>query len=146
MIATTILSHQGYLRAARKAFYNEDYMTVYEDTYGMDLDTSNSDGLIKARSEVILKLERRYDSYQTNVKMGREMEALDALIQGLATYDYINAEAEQYNVLTEVDEIKDNIVNTLQTRYGIDETEARQIMSEEDSTAYTLDLKNVINQ
>jgi hypothetical protein len=146
MIATTILSHQGYLRAARKAFYNEDYMTVYEDTYGMDLDTSNSDGLIKARSEVILKLERRYDSYQTNVKMGREMEALDALIQGLATYDYINAEAEQYNVLTEVDEIKDNIVNTLQTRYGIDESEARQIMSEEDSTAYTLDLKNVISQ
>jgi hypothetical protein len=49
-------------------------------------------------------------------------------------------------VLTEVDEIKDNIVNTLQTRYGIDEDEARQIMNEEDSTAYTLDLKNVISK
>jgi hypothetical protein len=145
MIATNILSQQGFLRTARTAFYNQDYKSVYQAMYGMNLKDDESDGLIKNRSEVILKMQRRLDSYQNNVKMGRELEALDALIQGLATYDYINADAEQYGVMSEVDEIKDEILNILQTQYGLDETGARAIMNEEDNTAYTVSLNNVIN-
>jgi hypothetical protein len=112
----------------------------------MDFKNDESDGLIQAKSEVIMKIKRRYDSYQNNIKMGREVEALDALIQGLATYDYINADAEEYGVASEVDAIKDEILNTLQAKYGVDEAEARSIMNEEDSTAYTVDLNNVINR
>jgi chemotaxis protein histidine kinase CheA len=144
LLSTSILSRQGYLNTARKAFYNEDYLKVYQDTYGMELDTQDSDGLIAAKSEVIMKLQRRYDSYQNNLKMGRDLEALDALIQGLATYDYINADAEQYGVMTEVDKIKDNILDILQAKYGLSEQEARSIMNEEDATSYTIDLDNVI--
>jgi hypothetical protein len=120
-------------------------MAVYQATYGMELNNDESDGLIKNRSEVIMKLQRRLDSYQNNVKMGRELEALDALIQGLATYDYINSDAEQYGVMSEVNEIKDEILNILQTQYGLDETGARAIMNEEDDTAYTASLNDVIN-
>jgi hypothetical protein len=145
MIATNILSQQGFLRTARKAYYDQDYMAVYQATYGMELKNDESDGLIKNRSEVIMKLQRRLDSYENNVKMGRELEALDALIQGIATYDYINSDAEQYGVMSEVDEIKDEILNILQTKYGLDETQARAIMNEEDDTAYTASLKDVIN-
>jgi hypothetical protein len=145
MIATNILAKQGFLRTARKAYYNQDYMAVYQATYGMELNNDESDGLIKNRSEVIMKLQRRLDSYQNNMKMGRELEALDALIQGLATYDYINSDAEQYGVMSEVNEIKDEILNILQTQYGLDETQARAIMNEEDDTAYTVDLNDVIN-
>jgi DNA mismatch repair ATPase MutL len=145
IISTNVLSKQGYLQTARNAYYEQDYKTVYLSTYGMTLDSSESDGLIQARSEVILKMQRRYDSYQTNVKMGREVEALDALLQGLATYDYINAEAEQYGVMTEVDEIKSNILDILQTKYGLDEEAARSLMNEEDSVSYTLALDNIVN-
>jgi hypothetical protein len=120
-------------------------MAVYQDTYGMKLDDDESDGLIKARSEVIMKMERRYDSYQNNVKMGRDVEALDALIQGIATYDYINAQAEQYGVIDEVDAIEDNILDTLQAKYGLDETSARNIMNEEDDTEYTIELNTVLS-
>jgi chemotaxis protein histidine kinase CheA len=116
MLSTTILSKQGYLRTARKAFYNQDYLSVYKATYGMDFKNDESDGLIQAKSEVIMKIKRRYDSYQNNIKMGREVEALDALIQGLATYDYINADAEEYGVASEVDAIKDEILNTAWTK------------------------------
>jgi chemotaxis protein histidine kinase CheA len=144
LLATSVLSRQGYLRAARRAFYNEDYLAVYQDTYGMDLDTQDSDGLIAAKSEVIMKIQRRYDSYQNNLKMGRDLEALDALIQGLATYDYINADAEQYGVIAEVDKIKDNILDILQAKYGLSEEQARSIMNEEDASAYTIDLDNVL--
>jgi len=55
------------------------------------------------------------------MKMGQDVKALNALIEGLRTYDTVNLEAEQYGVMAEVDEIKTNILNVLEAKYGIDE-------------------------
>ncbi|MDE7418555.1 MAG: hypothetical protein K2N44_19990 [Lachnospiraceae bacterium] len=144
VLSTNVLSAQGFLQTARNAYYDGDYKTVYEATYGMDLDDRESDGLIKARSEVIFKVQRRYDSYQTNVKMGREVEALDALLRGLAAYDTVNADAERYGVMAEVDAIKANILNTLESKYGLDEAEARGIINNQDALSYTIALNDII--
>ena len=77
---------------------------------------------IKAKSEVLLKMQRRYDSYQTNMKMGREVEALDALTQGISNLpSAVNADAEKYEVMEEVDTIKAQILEILQTNYNLDE-------------------------
>ena len=145
IVSTNVLSNEGYLQTARKAFYNKDYKTVYQATYGMKLDDSKSDGLIQAKSEVILKLQCRYDSYQNNLKMGRNIEALDALLQGIVTYDNINADAEKYGVSAEVDAIKANILNTLQAKYGLDETAARELINIDDSLSYTLALDGIVS-
>ncbi len=142
-IATSVLASQGYLQKARNAYYNRDYKTVYLSTYGMDLDAS--DDIIRGRSEVILKMQRRYDSYEINMKMGRELEALDALIGSFATYDYINTDAEQYGVLAEVDAIKGQILNVLSANYGLDEAGARELMQNEDPLSYTMALQNIIS-
>lgn len=144
VLATNVLSTQGFLQKARNAYYDGDYQTVYEATYGMELDDRESDGLIKARSEVIFKIQRRYDSYQTNLKMGREVEALDALLCGLTIYDSINADAEKYGVMAEVDAVKADILNTLESRYGLDEAAARGIAGNQDALSYTIALNQVI--
>lgn len=144
VLATNVLSTQGFLQKARNAYYDGDYQTVYEATYGMELDDRESDGLIKARSEVIFKIQRRYDSYQTNLKMGREVEALDALLCGLTIYDTINADAEKYGVMAEVDAVKADILNTLESRYGLDEAAARGIAANQDALSYTIALNQVI--
>lgn len=143
IVATNVLSTQGYLQKARNAYYEGDYKTVYLSTYGMELD--GSDQLIQAKSATILKIQRRYDAYQTNLKMGREVEALNALVEGLAAYDYINADAEQYGVLSEVQAIRDDILNILYDKYGLDEAGARELLQNEDTLAYTIALNNIIN-
>lgn len=142
-VATNILSDQGYLQKARRAYYNGDYMTAYRSTYGMELDPS--DDIIKGRSEAILRMERKYDSYKTNLKMGRELEALNALIESFETYDYINTDAEQYGVLAEVDAIMDEIRGILLDDYGIDETEARELLQIADPLSYSMALNDIIN-
>ncbi len=144
ILAANILSTQGYLQKARNAYYDKDYKTVYQAMFGMELDESKDEGLIKARSEVIYKIQRRYDSYQINLKMGREMEALDALLQGIATYDYINADAEKYGVADEVDAVKETILNTLADKYNVDEAKARELINTEDALTYSIALSDII--
>lgn len=144
VLSTNILSTQGFLQTARNAYYDGDYKTVYEATYGMELDDSENDGLIKARSEVIFQVQRRYDSYLTYTKTGHEVEALDALLRGITAYDTVNADAEKYEVMTEVDAVKADILNTLAEKYGLDETEARAIIAHQDALSYTIALNDVI--
>lgn len=144
VLATNILSTEGFLQTARNAYYDGDYQSVYEATYGMELDDSQNDGLIKAKSEVLFKIQRRYDSYQINLKMGREVEALDALLQGITVYDNINADAEKYGVMAEVDAIRETILNTLESEYGLDETQARALIGNQDALSYTIALNEVI--
>lgn len=133
------------MQSARNAYIAEDYKSVYQLMYDMDFDETSSEGRIKAKSEVLLKMQRRYDSYQTNMKMGREVEALDALLQGITTYDTVNADAEKYEVMEEVDAIKAQILEILQTNYNLDETAARVLISNEDALSYTIALNDVIN-
>lgn len=142
VVSTTILSNQGYINIARKAFYDKDYKSVYLSTYGMEL--NDSDGLIQARSEVILKMQCWYDSYQNNLKLNRQREALDALLHGIESYDHINAEAEQYGVLSEVDDIKNTILNVLETKYGLSEAQVRELLNYQDALAYTIALNDII--
>lgn len=144
VLASNILSTQGFLQTARNAYYDGDYKTVYVATYGMELGDSENDGLIKARSEVIFQVQRRYDSYLTYAKTGHEVEALDALLRGLTAYDTVNADAEKYEVMAEIDAVKANILNTLAEKYGLDETQARAIIANQDALSYTIALNDVI--
>lgn len=142
MVATNVLSSQGYLNIAKKAFYDGNYKQVYLATYGMEL--RDSDALIQEKSEVILKMQRWYESYQNNRKLGREREALDALIRSIETYDFINGEAEEYGVLNEVDTIKATILDVLQSEYGLGEEQARELLQYENALDYTMALNNII--
>lgn len=144
VLASNVLSTQGFLQTARNAYYDGDYKTVYAATYGMELDDSKNDGLIQARSKVIFTVQRRYDSYQTYIKTGREVEALDALLRGITAYDSVNADAERYEVMAEVDAVKADILEILSQKYGLDEADARAIIANQDAVSYTIALKKVI--
>ena len=143
LLFSNYASVQSSLARARRAYYSGDYKSVYVETYGEKLD--ESDSLIEGKSKVILTMQRKLDSYQNHLKLGQDVEALNALITGLQTYDTINQDAETYGVLTEVDSIKEEILNILSSNYGLNEEEARALLQEKDQVTYTLALEHIIN-
>ena len=142
LLFTNFISEEGSLQRARKAYYDGNYQTVYVELYGSELE--ESDAIVQARSKVILKMQRKYDSYVNHMKMGQDVKALNALIEGLRTYDAVNLEAEQYGVMAEINEIKTNILNVLDAKYGIDEATARELLQNEDEISYTKSLNHII--
>lgn len=143
LLFSNYASFQGSIAKARRAYYIGDYKSVYIETYGEKLD--ESDSIIEAKSKVILTMQRKLDSYQNHMKLGQNVEALNALITGLQTYDTINQEAESYGVLSEVDSIKDEILAILESNYGLNEEEARALLKDDDKVSYTLALDRIAN-
>ena len=143
LFSTSQMEKNENLKIVRKAYYEGDYKRVYQVSYGHGK-LNESDELLVERSKVILKMKRKYDSYQNYLKMGLEVEALNALIEGLTMYDKVNYDAEMYGVSSEVDAIKSNILNTLSAKYGIDEAYARELLKNDDDLSYTKALNSII--
>ena len=126
---------------ARTAFYTGDYSKVYELLYDKNL--NQSDQLIFERANVVLKLQRRLDSYELNKKIGQEAEALDALLQGTLKYEEILSDAT-YGAEEELQALYRKILDHLEQDYGIGEEEARTSNSY-DSETYSRKIYSVVN-
>ncbi len=128
-------------RNARQAFYHGDYEEVYELLYDKKL--NSNDALIYNKVRTVLTLERRLKSYENNLAMNRQLEALDALMQGVRCYQELT-EADEYGVRSEVDAVYLQICGILQEDYGITPEEAVEINTY-DNVTYTGKLYSVIN-
>lgn len=138
---STFLPEYSDRKYARDAFYAGDYQTAYTLLYNKRLDSN--DTVIFNRVKIVLKFEKRLKSYENNVALGRELEAVHALMQGVA--DYQNPEgADEYGARNEIDAIYQQICSILENEYGITPEEAIEINAYE-STEYTKKLNSVVN-
>lgn len=129
-------------KAAREAYYESDYSKSYELLYGKKLD--NSDEIIYNKSKIILELNRKLSSYHNYMSMGKEVQALDALMAGVRKYPQIYEEAEAYHVTQEVNVIYETILNILNDRYALSEAVAKVINDYEDDLLYTRKLESLV--
>lgn len=134
-------SHSA-LRRAREAFYTGDYESTYLSMYGENL--NESDSILYEKSKIVLKLERKLDAYMNNLKLGNELEALNALVQGIGVYEKSKEEAVTIGAINEFDFVKNQILAELETNYGLDEAQAIELLQIQDENSYTKTLNHII--
>ncbi len=123
------------MQSAKAAFAKQDYMTCYEEMYGLNL--SEEENEIFKHSEIVLKLQRRLDIYQKYIKEDNELYALDSLMQAVAGYDEMYAKAQKYGAATEVAALYNLILQILEDNYGLTQDVARAIALCESDVDYT---------
>lgn len=128
------------MKNARTAYMNSDYETVYQLLYGEKLNTS--DELIYNKSNTILRMQRRLDSYRNYTTMNMRVEALNQLIMAVGQTE-IREDAVTYGVEQEVQSIYQLILDTLSAQYGISEEQAKKIFAY-DSVTYTQKLQSMV--
>lgn len=126
----------------REAYYAKDYETVYQTFYGANRNENQE--LMFRRAESILQMQRKLDAYHNYIAMGKELEALDQLIQGYRKYGEISEAAQTYGVMGEVTDIYQRILTLLKDNYQLEEGELERILSYEDNLTYTLYLESVV--
>ena len=130
-------------RNAREAFYDGDYVTVYQDLHGKGL--GESDTVLLNRSAVVEKLQRKLDSYEINERTGNQAQALDALLSGIAVYDSIMAEGNTYGAESELTALYQQITDALQNQFQVDEATAREVNAYESDDDYSEAIYSLIH-
>ena len=88
-------------------------------------------------------MKRKLDSYHNYLGMGKEIQALDALMSGVEHYPEILAKAEEYRVTQEVNAIYESILSILNDKYTLAEPVAQTIIAYDDVT-YTKRLESIV--
>ena len=126
---------------ARRAFYAGDYKTVYEQLNNKKL--GSSDEIMFQRAVEVLSLQHKLDSYQNRIVLGKDMEALDALFQGVDLYIEL-AGSDTSGSQNELAAIYQQICTILQDDYGVSPEEAVEINGYDNET-YTRKLDSILH-
>lgn len=120
---------------ARAAFYQGDYETCYQNLKGKSLDETES--IMFGKSESILYSRiwvREYEVYTGN---GDTVRALESLIQAVNYYPVLQEKASRWNAQSEVAAGYAEILNLLESNYGLTESQAQEIASLRKDADYT---------
>lgn len=115
------------IRKAADYFERQRYRLAYDEVSGVEV--KDKDEELKDRIYTVMYVERLYESYDNNMKLGRFDKALDALLRGLEKYDEHYAEAVELNIVKDIDSCKVKIVDALGSTYHITEKQAKEILT-----------------
>lgn len=139
-LVPSVITHSN----ARKAYYLGDYKTTYESFFA-EKKLRESDEILFNRSKIVLKVTHKYDAFRSYRKMNMEMEALDQLLQAVASYESWLFQAESYGAATEFNEAYKLIIDALLDYYGINEDKAKSINALETDLEYSIMVYSIVN-
>ena len=133
------------VKQAKSSYKKGEYWNTYKDLYGKSAVLTKDQQEEFKKAEVISKMQRYYDEYADySSVVGKEPEALNALIKGVGRYDEIYKEAKETGdpkVEEEVSNTYDDLVTALQDDYHLTEDLAKQLYAIEDPIEYTIRLQ-----
>lgn len=130
-------------KVARNAYQEGDYEACFQNLYGKKL--NDEEALMYGKSESILYISLWYRKYEVFAGEGKEVQALDILIQAVNDYPMLYEYASQWNAIAEISEVYSSIVNILRDKYGITEAQALEIAAEKSDLEYTKMVTGIAN-
>ena len=135
LVSVNAITNYTDKKTARKAFYEGDYQTCYQNLFGKEM--NETEMVMYGKSESILHIRLWMREYEMFEQAGEELEALDSLIQTVAKYPELYSYAVQWNAGAEVSAVYTQILQILEQKYSLTEQDAQQIAAEPDDIVYT---------
>lgn len=124
---------------ARSAYDKGEYLQAYKEYYGENL--SEEDEKRFQGATAILRMQSNLDGYNSYKKIGDEVTAIHSLLEAVHVRDDVFAKAQEFDVLSKVSEIYNQILNILNGEYQLTEEDAMQLVQEKSDVTYTQKLQ-----
>lgn len=133
VVGTNVVNYKIVVQKATDYFQRQKYHMAYDEIAGVEV--KEKDKELESKIYTVMYVERLYETYEINAKLKRMDKALDSLLRGLVKYDEHYEEAEELNIVSDINSSRSKIIAALQTDYGLTEEDAYAIL-ELDSYAY----------
>ncbi len=143
VVLANISGEYAVKKEGRKAFYDGDYQTCYQNLYGKEL--TESEQVMFAKSESILCIRLWLREYEMFAEEGKRAEALDSLIQSVNSYPDLHGYAQQWNAGTEVELMYQQLLDILSEQYNLTEEQALEIAAVKKDVDYSIRVYAIAN-
>lgn len=126
---------------ARSAFDKGEYLEAYKEYYGQKL--SEEDEKRFQAATVILRMESNLDGYESYLRIGDKVQALHSLLEAVHVRDDVFAQAQEFDVLSKVSSVYNEILEVLNAEYHLNEEAAMELVQEKSDVTYTRKLQSL---
>ena len=142
LIMQNITSKTANLKEAEWAFNHADYAVCYQNLLGIERNEEQE--ALFQKSAVILAVQRKLDSYHNFMMMESEVEAVNALLEGVLAYREQQEAAIEWDVTSQITEIYQVICDKLKV-FGISDEDVEEILGYDSKVTYTKRLDSIVN-
>ncbi len=142
LLASSGLGYSSSIRAAKNAMDNANYTEAYKELSGLEL--KKADKKLYAKAKTMAAVQAEHDAYLTLMSAGNYEMALDALVRGVGRYDANLATAKKYGMEKQLNVIKNEIEEALDTQFDLVIEDARNLYAMKDRTEYTQKIHEIV--
>lgn len=142
VIGTNIYTYSISIENATKNFNSQRYNEAYNNVYGMDI--KNEDIEIYDKIMTVMFVNKQLNSYNNYYAMNKLPEALDSLLKGLERYDKYISLAKMLGIESDLDYVRDQIINELDSEFELSEKEAIYLLNIKDQAEYSIQVYDVV--
>ncbi|HEX3022851.1 MAG TPA: hypothetical protein VHP81_10715 [Lachnospiraceae bacterium] len=135
IIGTNKFSYAVNIKQAQDYFTMRKYTKAYTQISGLDIQKSDEELYKKIRT--VMYVNREYDSYNNYFTIEYYAEALNSLLNGLNKYDKYIAEASELGVKSDLQYVKNLILDELKEKYHLTEDKAMEMVNISNKEKYS---------
>ena len=143
MLLKTVGMNMLEMTEARDAYFVGDYKKAYELFTGDEL--KSSDKILMEKATIIVRLSHAVETYENHVKLGKKLEALDDLMQGIAYYSEVETSEKLDYITSDATAEYHKILELLNANFGLSQQDAKTILEEKDLYVYNLQLQDIVD-
>ena len=127
-----------------EAYFQEDkYNAAYDAVWGLEM--KEEDAPLFDKIQMVMYLNKQWNSYENYTEIRMYPEALDSLLKGIEKYDAHIDDAKELEVSEDYKKIRQEIMEKLKEEYGLSEKEAYRLIDMEDQEAYSKKVITIAN-
>ncbi|WP_310602994.1 hypothetical protein [Anaerosporobacter sp.] len=135
IVGTKNLSYSASIQQAEDYLARKKYSKAYKEISGIDV--KKSDEELAKKIKTIMYVNKEIESYNNYYAIQYYAEALNSLLNGLVKYDVYLEQASELGVKSDLQYVKEQVLQELAEKYNLDEVSAQKIIAIEDQEAYS---------
>lgn len=135
ILGTNIYTYKLSIDNAQTDFDRQRYNDAYYDVYGLEI--KDEDIVLYDRIMTVMYVNKQLNSYNNYKAIGNTDKALDSLLKGLQRYDKYIQLASILDIVDDLNFVKEQIVNELNTEFSISEAQAEALIATDEIFDYS---------
>lgn len=144
IVGTNIFSYNSSISQAAAYFDEDKYNSAYDALWGLEI--KEKDAELYSKVQMVMYLNKQWNSYENYTNIRMYPEALDSLLKGIQKYDNHIEDAKELEVSADYKKIRNEILKELKEEYSLTEKEAYKLLSIENQADYSQEVIQLANE
>lgn len=138
IVGTNTFTYAQVVTSANDYLNRKQYTKAYQQISGVEI--KKKDEILYDKIVTIMYVNKQYNSYENYYNMEMYPESLDSLIKGLERYQKYKSDANELDIMDDMNYVKSNILDALKESFHLNENDVQYLLGMKSREEYSAEV------